>query len=302
MNIRVVRSFTLTLISLLSLLGFAAQAGAQGNVSKQLNVSPKLRGRTGNTHKAQVKAAGTASGYSVLYSFCSAPNCTDGEQPRAGLIQDAASNLYGTTAYGGANTAANGGYGGGTVFKLGSTGQETVLYSFCSATNCTDGSGALDGGLIQDAAANLYSTTTSGGADGLGTAFKLDDTGHETALYSFCSAANCADGAIPAAGLIQDASGNLYGTTNNGGNSTNDSSCPENPDLGCGTVFRVDSAGQETVLYSFCPAANCTDGDNPYGGLFQDSAGNLYGTAAFGGANTGAGPGGQGGWHGVRGG
>ena len=102
--------------------------------------------------------------------------------------------------------------GAGTVFKLDTTGQLTTLYAFCTAANCTDGR-APTAALIQDAAGNLYSTTTVGGANsnpvcgsnGCGTVFKLDKMGRETVAYSFCSAANCADGAKPQAELIQDA-------------------------------------------------------------------------------------------------
>jgi uncharacterized repeat protein (TIGR03803 family) len=268
MKIRIVRWSTLTVISLLSFLSLAAQAGAQDTVSKQPNGSPTQRARTGSTHKAT--SAGTATGYTVLYSFCSAANCTDGLQPLAGLIQDAAGNLYGTTDGGGAN-------GRGTVFMVDSTGQETVLHSFSGGT---DGEGPLDA-LVMDAAGNLYGTTLYGGAGAncvgkilsCGTVFKLDTTGNETVIYSFCSAANCADGYEPEAGLILDAAGSLYGTTNAGG---------ANP-YG-GTVFKIDTTGHETVLYSFCSASNCTDGNDPGAGLIQDAAGNLYGTTSQGGA------------------
>ncbi len=220
----------------------------------------------------------------VLYSFCSVGQCTDGANPQAGLIQDAAGNLYGTTAFGGVGCC-------GTVFKLDNTGHETVLNSFCSGGNpCLDGN-SPEAGLIQDGAGNLYGTTFYGGnsGDGCGncgggTVFKVDGTGHETALYSFCSAPNCTDGTYPSAGLIQDAAGNLYGTTINGGNPNSD--CPFGA-YGCGTVFKLDDTGRETVLYSFCSAPNCTDGAYPYAGLIQDSAGNLYGTTSFGGANVG---------------
>jgi uncharacterized repeat protein (TIGR03803 family) len=219
----------------------------------------------------------------VLYSFCSAANCTDGIWPEAGLTQDAAGNLYGTTYEGGANTSVNGlTVGGGTVFKVDTTGNESVLYSFCSVGggNCTDGIWP-EAGLIQDAAGNLYGTTTEGGANDYGTVFKVDTTGNESVLYSFCSVGggNCTDGWTPVAGLIQDAAGNLYGTTSDGWG-------------GGGRVFRLTPPAQpsgtwtETVLYSFCSAANCADGSRPVAGLIQDAAGNLYGTTYEGGANT----------------
>jgi uncharacterized repeat protein (TIGR03803 family) len=268
MKIRISRLCTFTLIALCSLFGFAAQAGAQDNFSKQLNGPPKLRGKKGNTHKARIA---DSSGYSVLYSFCPGGSpCTDGDSPN-GLVQDAAGNLYGTTHSGGANN-------GGTVFKVDSTGHETVLYSFCSVggSKCTDG-GYPVAGLILDAAGNLYGTTSSGGANFGGTVFKVDNTDHETVLYSFCSVggSNCTDGAQPYAGLIRDASGNLYGTTTSGG-------------AFGGTVFKLDNTNHETVLYSFCSVggSNCTDGAQPYAGLIRDTAGNLYGTTNSGGANN----------------
>ncbi len=274
MKISVHRWCTATLISLSLLLGFAVPAGAQGPIFNPPSHSPKLREKTGKAHKTP--SPEPPSGYTeeVLYSFCSATNCTDGQYPEAGLIQDAAGNLYGTTIGGGSAP-----HGGGTVYKVDITGHETVLYSFCSATNCTDGSNPF-AGLIQDAAGNLYGTTSDSGANGgdAGTVFKLDTTGHETVLYSFCSL-NCADGENPVAGVIQDAAGNLYGTTSGGG---------VGPDClasgGCGTLFKVDTTGRETVLYSFCSVANCTDGKLPFAGLVEDAAGNFYSTTPEGGA------------------
>jgi len=160
----------------------------------------------------------------VLYSFNSSP---DGQLPMAGLVRDAQGNLYGTTA--------GGGVGCGTVFKVDSTGNETVLYTFPGTG--VDGS-QPQAGLVLDAQGNLYGTTLSGGAYYMyGTVFKVDAAGNETVLHSF-GRPGSDDGANPLAGLVRDAQGNLYGTTVNGGH------C-------CGTVFKVDSTGRETVLYNF---------------------------------------------------
>jgi len=262
----------------------------------------------------------------VLYTFCSASNCTDGGGPEANLVLDAQGNLYGTTRFGGSPACTP--HGCGTVFKLDTTGKETVLYSFTGAggdgrtpsasvvldtqgnlygtsaeggnLECTEGyngcgtvfkvdttgketvlysfTGKPDGagpyaGLVRDVQGNLYGTTDSGGANGEGTVFKVDTTGKETVLYSFCSVSKCPDGAQPVAGLVQDAQGNLYGTTDFGGATY------------YGTVFKVDTTGHETVLFSFCPAGypNCTDGAQPMAGLVQDAQGNLYGTTFWGG-------------------
>ncbi len=241
-------------------------------------------GANGNGTVFEISSAGAES---VLYSFKQL-GLGDGLGPQAGLIQDAAGNLYGTTFQGGAT-------GAGTVFKLTKTGQETVLYNFCPAYNtgsCPDGE-SPDAGLIEDAAGNLYGTTFTGGASGFGVVFELDPAGTETVLYSFCSegSANCTDGANPAAGLLQDAAGNLYSTTVGGGGGNQECNLSGVPT--CGTVFKLAPPAQqgstwtETVLYSFCSAggANCTDGEYPEGGLVEDSAGNLYGTTSLGGAN-----------------
>ncbi len=208
----------------------------------------------------------------VLYSFCSVggTKCTDGAWPAASLIRDTAGNLYGTTSYGGTDN-------GGTVFKLDTEGQLTVLYRFCSAVDCTDGNGP-SAPLIRDAAGNLYGTTSAGGANNGGTVFKLDTTGHETVLYSFCSACGkCTDGEYPNA-VIADANGNFYGTTGSGGANNK------------GTVFELDATGNQRVLYSFCSVVasggNCNDGESPEAGLTRDAEGNLYGTTSDGGVSN----------------
>jgi uncharacterized repeat protein (TIGR03803 family) len=119
--------------------------------------------------------------------------------------------------------------------------------------------------VIRDSSGNLYGTTPWGGASGNGVVYKVDITGHETVLYSF---AGGADGSRPYAGVIRDSSGNLYGTTLLGGTSGN------------GVVYKLDTAGHETVLYSFTAGA---DGSQPYAGVIRDSSGKLYGTASAGG-------------------
>ena len=193
----------------------------------------------------------------VLYSFTGGD---DGGNPFAGLIRDSAGNLYGTTTYGG-DLKCNNGYGCGTVFKLGKTGKETVLYSF---TESPDGAYPY-AGLVRDTKGNLYGTTFFGGASGAGTVFKVDKTGKETVLYSFTGGS---DGKYPYAGLLRDTKGNLYGTTEYGGASSN------------GTLFKLDTSGTETVLHSFTGGS---DGGLPIAGLILDASGNLYGAAQSGG-------------------
>ncbi len=218
---------------------------------------------------------------SVLYSFMGS---TDGGYPYAGpLVRDAQGNLYGTTDLGGWLPCNSGGTPGcGVVFKLDTAGNETVLHTF---TNTPDGAFPM-GGLVQDAQGNLYGTTVQGGAYAApgypgGTVFKIDTSGDETVLYSFCRKVlpgGCADGALPYAGLVRDAQGNLYGTTYSGGDLA--LGCAGSD--GCGTVFKVNTAGKETVLYSFTGTNG--DGTAPVGGLVRDAQGNLYGTTEFGGA------------------
>jgi uncharacterized repeat protein (TIGR03803 family) len=227
-----------------------------------LDQSDNLYGTTdGNTSYAgTVFRLNSAGKQKVLHQFV----FTDGAAP-SGLIRDKVDNLYGTT-----DTDGPDGYG--TVFKVSVSGELSTLYSF---TGGADG-GSPIAGVIRDSAGNLYGTTGSGGSGGAGTVFKLDATGHFTVLYSFTGGT---DGGEPA-GLIQDQAGNLYGTTVSGGDLTCDSG------HGCGTIFEVDTTGQETVLHSFTGHA---DGGYDFlgGGLVFDYAENIYGTTEFGGASGG---------------
>jgi uncharacterized repeat protein (TIGR03803 family) len=158
---------------------------------------------------------------------------------------------------------------------------ETVLYSFCKQTNCTDGGDPHYAGVTRDASSGtLYGTTQLGGAHGAGTVFALAPGAAgwtQTVLYSFCEQTiNCDDGASPEAGVILDASsGKLYGTTLNSGTG------------GYGTVFELapnaSKQWTETVLYSF---TGLSDGASPQAGVTRDaSSGKLYGTTQYGGAH-----------------
>jgi len=197
-----------------------------------------------------------------------------GISPEAGLIADKAGNLYGTTNGGGSGCFH---YGCGTVFKVAPNGTETVLYSF-EGNDHDDGTGP-QAPLIENKAGNLYGTTSGGGGTGCsdgfgcGTVFKLAPDGTETVLHAF---AGGNDGANPLAGVIEGEAGDFYGTTMWGGGE----GCDYVGFSGCGTVFKVAPNGTETVLYSF---AGGSDGANPYAGLIQDKAGNLYGTTNDGG-------------------
>jgi uncharacterized repeat protein (TIGR03803 family) len=198
-------------------------------------------------------------GFSVLHNFTGPP---DGAGSTAGLVEDAAGNFYGITSQGGITGGACGDPGCGLVFKLDQSGNETVLHSFAGQP---DGATPL-AGLVLDAAGNMYGTTSSGGTANLGTVFKLDSTGTETLLYSFTGEP---DGAGPAADLVFDAAGNLLSTTSAGGLAN------------AGTVFKLDSTGKESALYSFTGGS---DGSTPMAGLVLDAEGNMYGTTIAGGA------------------
>jgi uncharacterized repeat protein (TIGR03803 family) len=167
-----------------------------------------------------------------------------------------------------------------------------IVFLFCVATaiaslaqtftslasfDRTDGSNPQYMSLVQGLDGNFYGTTEFGGtggrATGWGTVFKITPAGTLTALYNFCSLANCADGQEPQGGLILASNGNFYGTTFGGGAH------------GFGTVFKITAAGTLTTLYNFCAQANCVDGSLPADALVQGVDGNFYGTTGYGGAN-----------------
>jgi uncharacterized repeat protein (TIGR03803 family) len=338
----------------------------------------------------------------ILYSFCSIIGCPDGGVPKAGLVFDAAGNLYGTTIGGGAFNCQSGQGGCGTAFELsppppsGGPWTETVIYNFCTdglAGGCQDGAEPTSQ-LTIDAHGNLYGTTTTGGSGGFmnaccagGTVFELSRGARgwtHTILYNFCANGQngvCPDGSGPQAGVAFDKFGNLYGTTEQGGSPahlgggtiyklspgssgwtetvllaegdpprgsnplgevtvdrfgslystfsygggadlaggvfrlpktgsatifTFNISDGQTPSAGVlldpktvalygttsqggsaqvGTVFKIVTPAQETVLYNFCSQANCADGSVPLAALVADKSGNLYGTTSLGGAN-----------------
>ncbi len=199
----------------------------------------------------------------------------DGCFPSAGVTLDSLGDLYGVTLMGGAGFC-NSGYG--VVFEIDNAGNETVLHTFGGSDGAYP-----DSVLLFDSEGNLYGTTENGGSSqvcqgGCGTVFELspqNGSWSETVLYSFCSLSDCADGFVPGNGpLVRDANGNLYGTTETGGAYRNCNG------QGCGVAFKLDTAGNETVLHNF---TGSRDGASPVAGLAMDSAGNLYGAAVSGG-------------------
>jgi autotransporter passenger strand-loop-strand repeat protein/uncharacterized repeat protein (TIGR03803 family) len=229
----------LTLDAAGDLFGTTEQGGANG---------------VGTVFEIPVIAGSYASTPTTLVSFDGA----DGANPQAGLIMDAAGDLFGTTPQG--------------VFEIPKAGGLITLASFTA----TNGPGAA-AGLVADAAGNLFGTTYAGGANSFGSVFEIAKTGSgyadmPTTLVSF----DGADGATPQAGLIVDAAGDLFGTTTGGGFYSE------------GTVFEIANTGGSyastpTTLVSFNVANG--DGAYPTGTLFADAAGDLFGTTEQGGAN-----------------
>jgi uncharacterized repeat protein (TIGR03803 family) len=192
-----------------------------------------------------------AGKFKMLHHFSGA----DGFAPEAGVVRDSAGNLYGTTSQGGACNL-------GVVFKMTKAGKETVLHSFCGPDGQNPGSGYL----VRDASGNLFGTAGGGGNLGGGVVFEISAAGVYSVLYNF---GGIGDGIGPLAGVARDSSGNLYGTTVQGGTAF------------LGVVFRIDTANHETILHNF---SGTSDGGQPIGGLVLDAAGNLFGTTSIGGS------------------
>jgi uncharacterized repeat protein (TIGR03803 family) len=215
-------------------------------------------------------APAAAQTETLLHSFSFSENGKDGSSPYSTLAIDASGDLYGTTFVGGA-------YNYGAVFEMspraGGGWTEKILHSFID--NGRDGQEAYSG-VVLDASGNLFGTTVGGGADGSGTVFELSPQEGggwtEKILHSFHASGGDGDG--PYASVVLDGAGNLYGTTTRGGT------------FGYGTAFEVSprEAGgwTEKILYNFSPVNQF---ESPlYSSLILDGAGNLYGTAATGGA------------------
>ena len=210
--------------------------------------------------------------FKIMHKFCE-DDCSDGQAPMGTLITDVDGNVYGTTSNAGVN-------GGGTVFKLHPNANRTkwkltTLYSFCF--RCSSGSAPVAGltyqgaqsGLPYDGNSPLYGVAFSGGANNGGVAFEVSFSGKKpiyTVLHDFCVQEGCDDGQRPELSLVIDADGNLFGTTEDGGNDTQPG----------GTVFEISptkTGYKTTVLYRFCQKADCADGKLPRGPLSIDGSG-----------------------------
>ena len=204
----------------------------------------------------------------TLNTLVNLDRTTGTESGLSTLVQGADGNLYGTTA-------ADGGHGAGTIFKVSPSGTLTTLYRFCAQTNCPDGA-LTQVGLVLGADRNFYGVTTYGGNTtacslGCGTVFKITPAGVLTTLHTF----EGADGEAPYGSLVQGIDGDFYGTTEYGGSGA----CDE----GCGTVFKITPAGALTTLHRF---DGSTDAYLPFGALIQGPDAKFYGVTVQGGAGT----------------
>jgi len=223
-------------------------------------------------------ATGSCAAYTekVLYSFCSASACADGQNPTT-IFMDPSGRLYGTNE-------------SGVVFSL--TEARRNRWKF-KTLRVLSGSTPW-GPLTMDVNGNLYGTTLNGGAHFHGTAYELSPaTGKWKVkiLHEFCAQgdAQCPDGADPqsgltyagaSAGVLYDGVSPLYGTTISGGGANTNS----------GTVFQLTPPGnkwKETVLHSFCSVFDCADGTRNADPVIVDGTGNLYGATQLGGAHQG---------------
>jgi uncharacterized repeat protein (TIGR03803 family) len=216
---------------------------------------------------------------SAIYKFCQVivdSKCADGAIPSTGLayvgqasgaLWDKSSPLFGTTE--------KGGLGAGVVFKLtasGGTWAETVIHAFTSSAGAN--------ALTLDAAGNIYGTTNAGGKYGGGLMYMLEHgTWTQTVFKALCSLQDCADGGYPTGRLLLDASGNIFGTTIDGGDN-----CSQQDGCG-GVIFERTAGGTYKTLHDFGSGSN--DGRHPYAGLVMDSSGNLFGTTYEGGSYDG---------------
>ena len=197
-----------------------------------------------------------------FYKFCSEPNCADGGDAISAPILGSDGNLYGVTAGGGGSGIT--GDAGGTVFQMTLDGKYTVVYTFCSVSNCADG--ATPNGIILGSDGNFYGTTVYGGVGdgGPGVIFKVTPAGTYTRLHAFCYEANCADGEKPFFPPVQGDDGNFYGAASTGGN------------LGGGVIYKVTPSGAYSVIYNF--PTSSPDGAYP-SAIAKDAEGNFVGSA-----------------------
>jgi uncharacterized repeat protein (TIGR03803 family) len=229
-----------------------------------------IQGNDGNFYSTT--SDGASAGVGTVFKLTPAGTLTNlailnsgtGHSSFADVVQGNDGNYYGTGRSGGSSSQ-------GTVFRVSPGGAATTLVNFSSSNGS-----APYAGLVLGSDGNFYGTTYQGGSStnctsGCGTVFRMTPGGALTTLVNFTNL----NGARPTGNLIQGSDGNFYGTTNQGGSSSN---CTG----GCGTMFRITPTGTLTTLVFF---DSFTNGANPYAGLIQGSDGNFYGTTYVGGFN-----------------
>lgn len=213
----------------------------------------------------------------ILAEFCydSFTVCPNGNFPIGTPMEALNGDLYFSNLDGGL-TSYNPGPGTGIMFQSSPpyTGSLNQFFVYCSDANCAAGGSPL-AGLTQGTDGDLYGSTTFSPNGGVGGLFRIDSSANITALYNFCSLADCADGGIPTAPLLQAADGNFYGTTLDGGANQ------------YGVLFRWNIKGFYSVVHTFCSGGTgCPDGASPVGALVQADNGNIYGVTSAGGNST----------------
>lgn len=197
---------------------------------------------------------------------------SEGDDEASALLEASDGNFYGVTPAGGILTVDPEGDGLGTVFKMTPSGDFTVLHQFSDNGDSAEPHAAL----VEANDSNLYGTTH--GDSGFGTIFRITPDGTLTTTFNFLFENYKTTGLNPVVGLFPGSDGALYGTTEGGGNPKY---CPGNDD--CGTVYRMTTGGDQTILYQFCSQVGCADGYGTSGTLVQGSDGSLYGNTSYGG-------------------
>jgi uncharacterized repeat protein (TIGR03803 family) len=260
--------------------GWNPWAGLISDKSGNLFGTTWLGGTSGDCGVVfELSPSGGTWAYTVLHNFA-CDGSGDGGESRANLVMDQSGNLYGTTSVGGSGGCSG---GCGVVFELSPSNgawTETVLYNFQGTFEEGGGTG---GGVVLDKQGNLYGTNSRGsGGNSGGAVFELKRPPHRGGVWKYKvihDFINPKDGSSPAAGVVFDAGGNLYGTTEFGGR------------LGCGgycgVVFSLKRRGTGgwaySLLYRFKGKG---DGGLPQASLTLGAAGDLYGTTQQGGAGS----------------
>lgn len=270
-------AFKLVGSTLTTLHSFACGSDGGGPFGVVLDKSGNLYGIAdlgGTNNNGLVWEVSTSGAYSVIYTFCSLSNCTDGAFPSGGLAMDAAGNLYGTTGNGGTGVSCS--LGCGVVFELSQAGNswnETVIHNFSGSDGQSPAYLIMSDRVIAGKRQFLlFGTAAAGGSGGAGTVFEMSQskTGFQfTTLHDFTGA----DGQYLDARLIL-VNGRIFGTASYSGSG------------GYGTVFELTHTKQgwkESTLYSFTDGS---DGGEPESGVVADPTGNLYGVARFGGSSA----------------